>query len=384
MTSPVYLDNAATTYPKPKNVKAVLCSCLDTLGNPGRSSHALSLNSAKLMFSCRELICSLFNFDHPENVIFTYNTTYALNMAIYGLFDGNGEIIISNLEHNSVLRPVHAICERSKQLCSYKAFNALGSDNDVVESFNNSLSDATVLAVVTACSNVTGKLLPIRQIGEICRKRGIKLIIDAAQSAGIVPLDLQNQHFSAVCFAGHKSLYGIMGSGFCIFAEGENPKAHILGGNGTMSLSPTQDGVLPERLESGTAGVVAIAALREGIKHIICVGQEQIYDVCSSLSEILTQRLKNMANIRIIGECENKVGTVLFNVEGYDSENVAAFLSQKGICVRGGFHCSALAHASLGTTETGGAVRASFSHFNTQKDVDAITDALKEFHINAK
>jgi len=378
MNDYVYLDNAATTFPKPKNVSAVLCSCLEKYGNPGRSSHPLSLNSAKLVYSCREIICSLFNFSHPENVIFTYNTTYALNFAIFGLCPGDGEIIISCLEHNSVLRPVHTLCENSGGRLSYSVFDALGDDDEVIKSFESKLSDKTVLAVITACSNVTGKLLPIMKIGEICRKRNIKLILDYAQSGGIVPLDLQKQYFSAVCFAGHKSLYGIMGSGFTVFAKNETPSPLIFGGNGTHSLSPFQDGLLPERLESGTVGVVSIAALREGIKHILCTGEKEIFSTCTYLSDTLTERLKNMDGIKVIGECKNKTGTVLFNVQGYDSENAASILSDNGICVRGGFHCSALAHACLGTDKSGGGVRASFSHFNTIQDVDALTTALSK------
>lgn len=377
MSDIVYLDNAATTYPKPRNVSACLCSCCEKYGNPGRSSHFLSLNSAKAVFSCREIICSLFNYSHPENVIFTYNTTYALNMAIFGLCPCMGEIIISNLEHNSVLRPIHAICEKSSGKLSYKVFDALGEDTDTVTNFINSLTSKTVLAVITASSNVTGKILPIEQIGSICRQKGIKLIIDAAQSAGIIPLDLQKQYFSAVCFAGHKSLYGIMGSGFCIFSDTENPHCLIFGGNGTASLIPTQSGVvLPEKLESGTLGVIPIVALREGIKHIVCTGEKEIKEKCCYLSQKLSQNLANMEKVHVIGSCRNKTGTVLFNIAGLNSEEVCSLLSQKGICTRGGFHCASLAHKALGTVDDGGGVRASFSHFNCETDVTTLTDEL--------
>ncbi|MBP3579978.1 MAG: aminotransferase class V-fold PLP-dependent enzyme [Clostridia bacterium] len=375
MSDIIYLDNAATTLPKPQNVASVLCSCCNKYGNPGRSSHVLSMNSTRLVYSCREIICSLFNYSHPENVIFTYNTTYALNIAIFGLCPDNGEIIISNLEHNSVLRPVHALCEKSQGKLTYKVFDALESDEKCVSSFLNCISGKTRLAVISSCSNVTGKLIPIHKISEICRQKGIKLIIDAAQSAGIVPLDLSTLYFSAVCCAGHKSLYGVMGSGFCIFSHIENPEAFIVGGNGTQSLSPLQNGILPEKLESGTLGVIPICTLREGIKHILCVGQEEIYSRCRKLSETLTLSLKNIPGISVIGECENKVGTVLFNVNNKSSESVSQALSRKGICTRGGFHCSLLAHKALGTENTGG-VRASFSHFNTEKDVEILINEL--------
>lgn len=379
MNDIIYLDNAATTYPKPKNVSAFLCKCCDRYGNPGRSSHFLSLNSAKAVFSCREIICSLFNFQNPENVVFTYNTTYALNMAIFGLCPDKGEILISNLEHNSVLRPVHELSQKSKGNISYKVFDALGNDEDVVKSFENTISPDTVMAVITACSNVTGKLLPVRKIGTVCKQKGIKLIIDAAQSAGIVPEDLQKQYFDAFCCAGHKSLYGIMGSGFCIFSKESQPKTLIFGGNGTASLSETQTtSLLPERLESGTLGVIPIACLYEGIKHIVCTGQQEIYEKCKTLSTLLTENLKNMPNISVIGECDNKTGTVLFNIRNKNSEKVCSLLSQKGICTRGGYHCASIAHKALGTAVDGGGVRASFSHFNSGADVKALTDALYE------
>lgn len=377
MNDIVYLDNAATTFPKPLNVSACLCNCCDKYANPGRSSHVLSVNSAKAVYSCREIICSLFHFQHPENVVFTYNTTYALNLAIFGLCPKEGEILISNLEHNSVFRPVHALSQNSGGKISYKVFDALSDDESILSDFENAISKKTVLAVITACSNVTGKLLPIEKLGEICRRKNIGLIIDAAQLAGIVPINLERQYFSAVCFAGHKSLYGIMGSGFCIFSENVNPETIIFGGNGTSSLSPLQSqSFLPEKLESGTLGVIPIVSLREGIKHIICTGEKEICDKVRHLSSFLTSKLIDMDGITVVGHCKNKTGTVLFNVKDKNSEYVSSLLAQEGICTRGGFHCAALAHTSLGTAKTGGGVRASFSHFNSEKDVVALTDAL--------
>lgn len=378
MSSLVYLDNAATTYPKPKNVVSSLPYSLYNYGNPGRSSHSLSQSSSRLIYSTREIICRLFNFHRPENVVFTYNTTYALNLAINGLCPKSGNIVISNMEHNSVLRPVYALCQSSGGTLSHSVFNGLGSDDEVTAAFLKALSPNTALAVVSACSNVTGKLLPIKEIGSICKSRGIKLIFDMAQNAGIVPIDLDSLYFTAACFAGHKSLYGIMGSGFCIFADNTVPESFIFGGNGTHSLTPEQTGPLPERLEAGTLGVPSIAALREGIKHVLITGTDEIFPTVIHLSSLLTQKLENMSGVSVIGKCDKKVGTVLFNIKGTDSETVSSLLSDKGICTRGGFHCSGLCHASLGTINDGGGVRASFSHFNTPKDITRLTDAVWE------
>ena len=376
MSRIVYLDNAATSWPKPKNVINAVNDSFILCGNPGRSGHELSLYSAKAVYSCREAICSFFNFSNPENVIFTYNTTYALNLAIKGLMEDEGEIVISNLEHNSVIRPVKEL-EKNNEGISVKIFDALCNDETRLSNFENALSDKTRLCVITMCSNVTGSIMPYRKIGEICRKKGIKLIFDAAQLAGLCPIDLSSLYFSAVCFAGHKSLYGIMGSGFCIFSKDVEPKSIIQGGNGTMSISAFQSGDLPERLESGTVGVPGIIALREGIKHINNLGISYIGEKCAYLENVLSSRLSEIKNVKIYSKVQNKVSTVLFNIGGVPSEAAASFLSEKGICVRSGLHCAPLCHKALGTLETG-AVRVSISHFNTGEDVEEFLKGVEE------
>ncbi len=365
----IYLDNAATSYPKPKNVINAVSDALLRCGNPGRSGHELSLYSLKAVYSCREAICSFFGFGHPESIVFTYNTTYALNMAIGGLCEDDSEIVVSNLEHNSVLRPVSDL-SRSKRGITVKVFDASGSDDEITSSFESALSPKTKMAVITMCSNVTGKILPYKRIGEICRSSGVKLILDAAQCAGLIPIDLSSFYFSAVCFAGHKSLYGIMGTGFCVFSPGENPRSLIQGGNGVESASTVQTGPLPERLESGTAGVPGIIALHEGIRHITGVGLSHIREKCSYLESRLSSALSQIDTVTIYGKGANKVSTVLFNVKGLASEEAAFLLSQKGICVRAGLHCAPLCHKTLGTFDTG-AVRASISHFNSGEDIDS-------------
>ncbi len=379
MSSIIYLDNAATSFPKPGNVIRAVTDSFFTCGNPGRSSHALSLYSARAVYNCREAICSFFNFPHPENVVFTYNTTYALNMAIKGLCRDGDEILVSNLEHNSVLRPVTEL-ERTGKGISSRIFDALASDEETLKNFTAAISEKTRLCVITMCSNVTGKILPYREISEICRKRGIKLIFDAAQCAGLLPIDLSSLYFSAVCFAGHKSLYGIMGTGFCIFSPGVEPKSIIQGGNGVESARIIQSGPLPEYLESGTVGVPGIIAIREGIRHIRGVGLYEIGQKCAFLESRLTAGLSQINGVTVYGKCKNKVSTVLFNIDGISSEALAAHLSEKGICVRAGIHCAPLCHKALGTIGTG-AVRASISHFNTGGDIDTL---LKEIEILAK
>lgn len=371
----VYLDNAATSFPKPKNVINAVNDSLFRCGNPGRSGHELSIYSAREVYSCREVICRFFNFNHPENVVFTYNTTYALNMAIKGLCKDNCEIIVSNLEHNSVLRPVsHLALE--KQNVSIKFFDALGTDDEIIENIQKLITEKTRLCAMTMCSNVTGKILPYKRISQLCKKHGIKLVLDAAQCAGLVRIDLSKLYFSAVCFAGHKSLCGIMGTGFVIFSPSEIPQTYIEGGNGTMSSSLVQSGPLPERLEAGTLGVPGIIALREGIRHITATGIDRIYEKCMFLESELTEGLCNIKRVRVYGMTDRKVSTVLFNVEGKASEETAELLARNGICTRAGLHCAPLAHKALGTLEMG-AVRASISHFNCGSDIDALVSAVK-------
>lgn len=374
MRNLVYLDNAATSFPKPKSVVLAVSDSLNMCANPGRAGHPPSMYSLRAVFSCRELICSFFNFKHPENVVFTYNTTYALNMAINSFALKNSEIVISNLEHNSVLRPVYARTA-SEDMCTLKVFDASGSDDDTVKSFADALTDKTSLAVVTMASNVTGKILPYREISKICKEKGISLIFDAAQYAGLKPLDLSDLYFDAVCFAGHKSLYGIMGVGFCIFSSNTDPVPLVFGGNGVESLSFGQTGLLPERLEAGTLSVPGIIALREGIRYLKREGIDYIENKCAALDTYLKERLLNIDGVTLYGLCENKVPTTLFNVKNKGCEMVSGHLSSKGICVRGGYHCSPLAHKTLGTLDTG-AVRVSLSHNNTKEEIDALVKEI--------
>ena len=372
----IYFDNAATSYPKPKNVISAVSESLMYSGNPGRSGHKLSLYSMKAMYSCREAVCDFFKFSHPENVVFTYNTTYALNMAIKGLMGNDGEIVISNLEHNSVIRPVKEL-ERQNEGISVKVFDALCDNEKTISNFLQALTDNTKLCVITMCSNVTGKILPFREISEICKKRNLTLILDAAQYAGHEVLDLSSLYFSAICFAGHKSLYGIMGTGFCIFSPDIQPSAFIQGGNGAFSTGMFHDMPLPERLEAGTSGVPGIIALHEGIKHITSVGQNTITEKCSYLESRLTQGLSQIKNITIYGKTQKKVSTVLFNISYVKSEETAFILSESGICTRAGLHCAPLCHKALGTLEAG-AVRASLSHFNSGEDVDIFLEEIRK------
>ena len=371
MKNLIYFDNAATSFPKPQNVVFAVSDSINKCGNPGRGGHEASMYSLSMVHSCREEICSFFNFNHPENVVFTYNTTYALNMAINSFAKKDTEILISNFEHNSVLRPVYART-LDENRCKMKIFDASQDDTTTLENFKNALTDKTSLVVVTMCSNVTGKILPYIEISKICKQKGVCLVFDAAQLGGQRKIDLSKLYFDAVCFAGHKSLYGIMGVGFCIFSDNTKAKPLIFGGNGVESQNFMQTGVLPERLEAGTLAVPGIIALKEGLKYIESIGLDYIEQKCTFLDECLKQSLLNIKGVTLIGECKDKVPTFLFNVDKVACESVAEHLSLSGICVRAGYQCSPLAHQTLGTRNTGG-VRISLSHRNTLQEIDFVS-----------
>ena len=373
----IYLDNAATTYPKPESVYREVNRCMtDYCGNPGRGGHTMSAAAGRAVYDCRCLVAELFSAE-PENAVFTLNTTYALNMAIKGIARAGDHILISNMEHNSVLRPVIATG------CDYDVFDAMGPRESVIRSILSLLTPRTRMIVCTHRSNVCPIRLPIKAIGELCRARGLCFIVDTAQSAGVYPVDMRECHIDALCFAGHKSLYGIQGAGGVIFSsryKGEAArKLHTLveGGSGIASLEEYMPSLLPERLEAGTLPTPAIAGLTAGIRAITDVGIPHIREHEISLYRRVRERLCNHEGIEVYCPDIGYGETLLFNVRGMPSTEVAHKLDREGICVRAGFHCAPLAHKQLGTGESG-AVRVSFGAFNTAEEADIFCDVLNK------
>lgn len=369
----IYLDNAATSFPKPRNViSAYNCAVRLYGGNPGRSSHYLSRQAANLIYETREEIASLFD-GQPENVVFTLNATYALNIAISALRPKGGLALISNFEHNAVLRPI--ACGGN-----YEVFDASGSDEDVIRSFTAALSFKPSLVVCNHASNLCGKILPIERIGKICRDNGIPFIIDASQSAGHRSLSLRDTFADAICAPGHKGLYGTQGSGFVIFGDKYRDNASMLspfvhGGNGVNSLEPFMPDFLPERYEGGTLPTPAIAALCAGIKEIKRITIPNVEYLENALGRRLIEGLSVINGATVYGNYGG--GTVLFNLNGRSSEDVASMLDQNGICVRAGYHCCPLGHKALKTPQ-GGAVRVSVSPYNSRYDIDRLLTVLNK------
>lgn len=371
----IYFDNAATTIGKPECVLRAMHTALDKFGNPGRSGHDLSLNAAAEIYECRKAVCRLFGCDKPERVVFTYNATYALNMAIKGYAENGCHILFSGFEHNSVIRPVHALSKDPCRGISYTVFNAVGSEREILYDFTSKIRPNTRLAVVTLASNVCGKLLPVAALGDICRKKNILLICDASQAAGCVPINVKSLGADVLCFAGHKSLYGPQGSGGAIFCTDKEPEPVIEGGNGMLSADKNMSGNLPERLEAGTLGTPAICGLCAGIGYVSKIGIGEIFERDTMLINRLTENLAAVKGVTLYGITDKRTPTLAFNKAGYASEETAKLLNEQGICVRGGFHCAPIAHTSLGTGEYG-AVRASLSFMNTPAEIDAFSLAV--------
>ncbi len=366
----IYFDNAATTYPKPPQVIRAVSNSLKTCGNPGRGAHSLAMCAAKEIYDCRKAAAELFNAS-PERVIITSGATHSLNMAIGAHKSREGAIIISDLEHNSVLRPTLASTKEVRIFSSALYMNGDDRTAAILASID-SLSQGASMLVTTAVSNVCGASLPIADIGAYCRDRGIFFIVDGAQAGGTHDIDMVRDCIDILCLPGHKGLYGPMGCGLMILGENVELPPFMLGGSGVDSRSRTMPELPPERYEAGTLPLVLISGLRRGIEFVKIKSPAAILAHEKKLAAMMKQGLDS-SHVRIfLPECES--GIVLFTVNGFAAEEVAAFLDEHGICTRAGLHCSPLAHDSIGSE---GAVRVSFSIYNTEDEVRAFCQKIR-------
>ncbi len=371
----IYFDNAATTVGKPECVSRAVITALERCGNPGRSGHLLSSLAATEIYNARESVCRIFGYDRPEKVVFTFNATYALNMAIKGYATQGCHILFSNLEHNSVIRPIHALSNNNNIGITYNVFDATGNDNEIIYDFTSKIKPNTAIAVVTLASNICGKILPLAKLASVCRKKGIILICDASQGAGCVPINVKALGIDVLCFAGHKGLYGPQGTGGAIFCCDKVPLPIIQGGNGTNSADKNMAGELPERLEAGTLNTPGISGLAAGINYISKIGINEIYERGAYLIDNLTEKLMNIPNITLYGISNLRTPTLIFNKKAILSEEMTSILGEKGVCVRGGFHCAPLGHIALNTGGNG-AVRVSLGYKNTVAEIDAFAHII--------
>lgn len=374
----VYLDNAATTYPKPQNVYRTWQSAMSVCGaNPGRSGHEFSMKTAEAVYKSRE-ICADFFGASPENTVFTLNCTHALNFAVKGIARRGCHFVVSDMEHNAAIRPVYSAAKAMDGACTM--FEVEFDTEQTVLNAERAITPHTAALVCTAASNVIGLRTPVNELADLCRKRGVCFILDAAQGAGTLPLTSENADI--ICSAGHKGLYGPMGTGLMI-TNGKYPLSTIIeGGTGSASESIVQPDFTPDRFESGTINTAGVVALGAGVDFVTRKTPKAILEHELSLCELFCSAAERIDGIilhnRITPQNKNRYAPVVsFNFERYGSEEGARLLSEHGFYMRGGLHCAPLAHKKIGTIK-GGTIRFSPSAFNNFREVERLIDVLRK------
>lgn len=372
----IYLDNAATTWPKPEPVYDAVTKAMRALGgNPGRSGHALSLAAGRAIEDTRLLLSRFFNASDPSRIVFARNATEAINLALQGTLKPGDHVITSSMEHNAVARTLQALKSRGVETTKVTTSPETGISLPEIE---KSITPATRMIVVSHASNVTGTVQPVTQIGEIAHKHGLLFLVDTAQTAGILPIDVEGMDIDLLAFSAHKGLFGIQGVGGLYIGKAANPQPLIYGGTGSHSQSLDQPETFPDRYESGTPNTPGIVGLGAGIRFIIEQGVENIREREVSLAIRLLEGLHRMTNVIIYGPQTpgDRIGVVSLNVNGFDPIELSLMLSQSfDIATRAGLHCAPDAHATLGTLEKG-TLRISVSYMNTIEDIDACLQAL--------
>lgn len=379
----IYLDNAATTYPKPVTVQNAVRGAMMQFGaNPGRSGHAMSAATAEAVYRCREETADFFHAPGPECVVFTLNCTSALNFVIKGMLHSGDHAVTSCLEHNAVMRPLHAL---EKSGVSWTAAQVVPGDNDAtVDAFRKAIRPNTKLIVCTHASNVFGIRLPVERIAALAHQYEIPVAVDCAQSAGVLPMDMADSGIDFLCMPGHKGLYGPMGTGILIARHGETLSTLIEGGTGTNSVSYDQPEELPERFESGTVNVPGIMGLYAGIRYVKRMGTDRVLHHEIRLMQRLYDRMQTMPQILLYTERPDErffAPVLSFNVHGMESEEVGRLLSERGIAVRAGLHCAPAAHSCMGTLETG-TVRVCPSAVTTEREIEMTAGVLSRIARN--
>lgn len=375
----IYLDNAATSWPKPESVYHEVGDFLRRAGaNPGRGGHALARAASEMVESVRKDLAHFFNITDASQFVFTANATEALNLAIKGVLAKGGHVVTSSMEHNAVARPLFAL--QAAGSCQVSVVQADHEGMLKVDDVIKAVGPETRLIVLTHASNVTGGLLPIEEVGEFARQRGITFLVDASQTVGERPLDLNKLPVDLVAFPGHKALLGPTGTGALYIRKGCELEPLLQGGTGTHSELLEQPSEVPYRYESGTLNTSGIAGLGAALRYISEVGLEQISATIRELTRSFLEGCAQIPGLRILGpsSAEMRVGVVSIVADFLNPDELGYILDQVyGIAVRAGLHCAPLAHKTLGTFPAG-AVRFSFSHFNTAEDVEQALQALRE------
>ncbi|HAN44655.1 MAG TPA: aminotransferase class V-fold PLP-dependent enzyme [Ruminococcaceae bacterium] len=373
----IYFDNAATTYPKPQSVINAVNSAFVKYGaNPGRSGHKMSIETAAEVYSCREAAAELFGSSSPQNVVFTQNCTGSLNLCIKGVLRQGDHAVISDLEHNSVLRPMHSL--QQKGIITYDIAQTYIDDEKTVNSFEAKIKTNTKLIVCTHASNAFGLRLPIERLAQLCKSYGILFAVDAAQTAGCLKINIEKTGIDFLCMPGHKGLYGPSGTGILICNNDLPLDTVFEGGTGSQSLEYNQPDFLPDRLESGTLNTIGIIGLHAGINFIRQKGCDKLFAHESRLAKYIYAELAKNKKVKLYTPfSEKSLPVISFNIEGMSGEQTAQRLNENSIAVRGGFHCAPLAHQKFGTLKTGTA-RISLGAFNTANEAEKFCQIIKK------
>ena len=356
----IYLDSAATTFQKPPAVGRAMTEALASMSSPGRGGHPLAMRAADTAFRCRTELAELFGLDGPEGVAFTLNATHALNIAIKSLVPPGGRVVISGYEHNAVTRPLTALKAKVSV-----AGGPLFNQEAAIRAFDELIAPGVDVVICNHVSNVFGFVQPVEKVAALCRSRGVPLIVDASQSAGILPINMKSLGAAYIAMPGHKGLYGPQGTGLLLCGDGE--AAPLLeGGTGTQSLLQHMPEALPDRLEAGTHNMPGIAGLLEGLRFVRETGIRRIADHERHLAMHAAELLEEIDGVELFRNRDfaHQTGVLSFRVDGWDCEELGERLAAQGAAVRAGLHCAPLAHRTAGTLETG-TIRLSMSAFNT-------------------
>ena len=381
----IFLDNGATSYPKPDEVYVFMDKLYRKAGvNPGRSGYDLCLEAGEVVENTRKQMTRFFHGTDPNRLCFGYNSTDALNLALWGLLGEGDHAVTTMVEHNSVLRPLYHLARDRKVELDIVPFDDRGfvDPDDIEKRFKPN----TRVVAVNHASNVIGTIQPIREIGRRCRARGVFFVIDASQSAGKIPIDLEADFIDVVCFTGHKSLLGPMGIGGLYVREGVEIKQTRAGGTGVRSAQKLHLEEYPYRLEYGTPNLPGIAGLHAGVKWVEARGVEALHHQDMALAEKLAAGLRNIPRVKLycLDDLRDHISVLAFNIEGMDAADVGTMLDvDHNIACRTGLHCAPLVHERLGTDKIHGAVRFGIGPFNTEAHIDAAIAAVADIAASA-
>ncbi len=372
----IYLDHVATSYHKPKEVAQAVYNAIQGIGNSGRGAHGASLDSSRIIYKTRVALSNFFNVEDPSHVVLTSNATESLNIAIQGLLKHGDHCISTTVEHNSVLRPLYHMENRGVNITFIPADEKGCISIDNIEC---AISPKTKAIVINHSSNVTGNVTDIESIGRLCYEHKLYFILDASQTAGIIPIDMQKNNISALCCSGHKSLLGPQGTGVLCLGKGVNPTPLLFGGTGIDSFSKAMPHKLPTSLEAGTLNTHGFAGLLASINYIVHYGQSTIHNKANELASYFVKRVSDIPSIRMYGDFNAPLRTpvVSLNIRDADSGKISDELYDRyEIATRSGVHCAPGVHELFNTVNQG-MVRFSFSHFNTTQEVEIAVDALR-------